>query len=104
MAGTVKEKAFRSAGLDRSRRLCAAIVLGLLVLATLHAVVPHFATQRHCFVCQALEAPGLAQAPLRLAPPRASSIHDASDPAGGLPSSGARLLKPLRAPPPSAVA
>ena len=82
---------------------CAAILLALLAISMLHAAVPHSAAQRDCATCKALNAPGVEQAcggPGR--PAGGPAGFAALKPAGPL-CAAVRCLKPLRAPPGSAV-
>jgi hypothetical protein len=84
-------------------RWCAVLLLGLVALAFVHAAAPHHAAQRHCAACLALTAPGLAGAPRSLQLPTPTSSALAAEPADDAPSTSVRYLRPLRAPPGSAV-
>ena len=84
-------------------RWCAAILLALVALSTLHAVTPHSATQRDCSTCKALDSPGVAQASRGLGRPVAVWSEIALLPPAAPPSPTARYHKPLRAPPLSPV-
>ncbi len=80
-------------------RWCAALLLGVVALAILHAAAPHYAAQRHCAACLALTAPGLADAPRSLQLPTPPSSALAAEPADRPLSTSVRYLRPLRAPP-----
>src|SRR5437899_2896478 len=62
MPAPVKEPIMRAVLRAGWTRWCAAILLALVALSTLHAVTPHSATQRDCSTCKALDSPGVAQA------------------------------------------
>lgn len=84
-------------------RWCAAILLALLAISMLHAAVPHNAAQRDCSTCKALDAPGMALACAGPGRPADGPSGIATLPPAGPLCAAIRCLKPLRAPPGSAI-